>query len=326
MSLRNLPQIVPTILINSVSTGLVHGGIISVNASNPTKVDITRGFGYIVNNHQDPENPDIIRVEWPLTQGISIGSIATSDTTSFVVDRNGTFVQLPLSVASDPELFRDYIYLGSVSHFPNTIIGIANFPLGGTCINNSANFWDLSLVLQGINFTGNVFGPGGSGMTLGVTAGSAFLGSISYQANKKNPNIMHFPGMNPAPFIYTWRDGLGGFTYSGFTPMTNVTTNRFDNNTPVTGVTPNGTVTSNRWQIQRIYLSISGIFIHYGQNTYQNEMEATSGIMLEQFTLNPVLNLALFRGWLLVKGSASNLSNPSQAIFIPANRFGNIRG
>lgn len=51
-------------LLNSISTGVLAGGLISANGD-PTKIDIAAGVGQIVNNYTDTTNPTLTFVSWP---------------------------------------------------------------------------------------------------------------------------------------------------------------------------------------------------------------------------------------------------------------------
>lgn len=103
------------------STGLLTGGVISINAGDNTKIDITAGTGRII-NASDPANITDTLVEWTAKTAVTITNIATQLVTFLALDVNGDVVEHP----EFPEngTLRSEIVIGSAVH--SNLVNINN--------------------------------------------------------------------------------------------------------------------------------------------------------------------------------------------------------
>ena len=97
---------------------------------------------------------------------------------------------------------------------------------------------------------------------------------------------------------------------------------KYDNGTG--GVSqPNGVVNTNKWSLQKIYYASDAnlVGIEYGQAFY-NTMAEAEAAKSDDTTTNPAFAGSQFRGWLIVRGGATNLSISADAKFLDAGKYG----
>ena len=83
-----------------LSTGLYSGGLLSIHAST-TSYTIASGYGIIVDNHTDTDNPTITHVNWDEISNISPADILTQLVTYVCIDSNGNYVELRSEEANE---------------------------------------------------------------------------------------------------------------------------------------------------------------------------------------------------------------------------------
>lgn len=305
-------------LIGSESTSWVSGCTISINADT-TKYDISAGTVIIVDSYTDPTKPVVTTVPFAGVTGVTPSNILTQPITELGIDVNGNVVEQNDGFVD--EEIRDYAVIGSVGHPNFTNITQVNSFTTTLNVNLASSMNDLGEVLGTINAGGNVISANGANLNLNVSAGSIFRFGVNSKSNLKNPNKLSASAVSAFPFFYTWQDGLGGFNISA--PTTAVNPSSFDDGTG--GVSaPNGSVANNRWSIQRVFIErSSGVnAIQYGASTYSTAADAEASLRSEPFNVNPSTRGFVLRAWLIVRGNATDLSDQSQAVFIPAGKFG----
>jgi hypothetical protein len=67
---------------------------------------------------------------------------------------------------------------------------------------------------------------------------------------------------------------------------------------------------------------LNSTIVTFGQAVYQTKSDAIASINNAVFDENPSLNASLFRGWVVLKGNATDLDDIDQAEFFEADRFG----
>ena len=135
----------------------------------------------------------------------------------------------------------------------------------------------------------------------------------------KTPNVTTDIALTAPTFIYSWRNGSGGFTT---TLTSDIVPGKYDDNTG--GVsTPNGNVATNKWSLQKIYYASDAnlVAIEYGQAFYNTMAEAEAAKSDDTVT-NPAFAGSQFRGWLIVRGGTTNLSISADAKFLDAGKYG----
>ena len=68
--------------------------------------------------------------------------------------------------------------------------------------------------------------------------------------------------------------------------------------------------------------------LHYGQNVYSSSSGALNALSTgaDSFAINPALAAVPFINYLVVKGNATDLTDPATSIFINADKFGDTGG
>lgn len=319
---NNIPPDIAIQAQNNLQSGLISGGVISINGGDNTKFDVTEGVGYIVDDTVDPDNPVNDRITWASqTVAVNMGNVGTRASSIVAVDINGNIV-LKSSVDDIPQIFRNHIILGSVVHPTQSIItGTSSIAFGGPSISVPANFTDLAWALGAVKRRGHKLSSVSGQLQFQVSKGQTFFLGANIHNSNSNPNYFISNAQNPAFFIYVWRNGSGGFSFSAPTSTLNPT--KYDDGTGGIG-SPNGTPAAGHYSTQRVYLGIAGIGIQYGQSTYISANGAILGILTEDFVGAPELvEGTLFLGWIIMK---SNETDSSNMIFVQANKLGGAGG
>lgn len=300
----------------SQSTGLVSGGVITINPTETNKIDISAGQGVVVDNYTNPKNPRISKVLWPTKVSIALDNLSSSHKSYIAFNKDGAIVQQASIWSSEQK--RDLIVLGVVSHPDNsTIDTIESLPV--TRFDLDLQIVDFIEAIGSYNVSGNVFGANGANLSMDKSAGEIFRIGSNYDTNRKSPSISSIPVDTGLSFIYRYRDGLGGFNESNSTTLINPT--KYDD-----GSGTLATLSSSKpFQIQRIYLFSTGeVRVVFGQNVYSSMNAAAAALVGESHISDPsLLSNALFRGWLIVSKDCSDLTDADNARFIVADSFGN---
>jgi hypothetical protein len=114
------------IYASSLSTGLLYGGLLSINAGNTATFDVSAGAGYIVNTgatYTAEPNPIVTKVTWTAKTGVTLAGLTTQDTTWLYVDSTGTFYQQPTFFTDDQ--VQSTIAVGALVHPSRSYINLA---------------------------------------------------------------------------------------------------------------------------------------------------------------------------------------------------------
>jgi len=98
---------------NAISTGLLIGGEITINATN-TLFDISAGSGYIVDGSTNPSTTEPVKISWAAMNGNSLPNIAIQPVTYISIDEFGAIHQQ--ASFPDAEERRTRIFLGLAVH------------------------------------------------------------------------------------------------------------------------------------------------------------------------------------------------------------------
>lgn len=298
-----------------MGTGVITGGIISINADN-TKFDISAGTGFITDNHTDPLNPVVTMVSWNAMTGISATYLTTANETQLMIDINGNVIQHNYVLTYDES--RDYIYLGRIIHAGRTVItNTSNVPK--SILSTAENIYDIARAIGPINISGNDVTPDGANLNFNMSAGSIYRFGSNWSNSRKVPNISTINASTPVSFQYRYRNGSGGYTIG--TSRTAIDPLKYDDGSGTPANVPN-----NKWTIQRVYLfSIGTKYVTYGQTIYNSLAEAQLGVLEERPTVDPQFADACLRAFIIVKQNSTNLNDAVNDI-IPAGKFGEAGG
>jgi len=297
---------------NLYSTGVLDGGIVSINAIDNTKFDIAAGQGFITNNYSDSTNPSRTHIVWGAKVGVTPIYLVTNNASYVGIDINGDVAQQP--GAFDLAQARDIIVLGKLLHIDNTIIEdvlVATNPGFDTTLEH----FDLSIALGPININGNAFYANGANLRINKSAGTAYNLGVNYNASKKIPSVANNDALIPVTFRYVFRVAD---EWEPSAEITEIDPDHYDD-----GNLQN--VTAGFWTIQTFYhfSNSNHVVVQYGQGEYATKEDAMAAPgRTDYVTICPDLYGVSFRGWLIIKQGAVALNNTNQAVFIPAGKFG----
>lgn len=303
-------------LTRLMSSSEISGMELSINGSDPSKFDIATGFVEFVDNTTDIDNPTITTVVYTGSTANVLVDLATEGVTYIYMDSSQALTQTH-AVLYGADI-RTNVLLGALVHPNNTSISSVDNRTHTIGYGIAASLADLYGALGGINLSGNVYSANGANLYVNRSAGELLQGGINYGIDKSNPNIISVASGSAISLVYRYSDGAGG---ANVTVTNAIDPGHYDDDTGGTP-TPNGTVANNKFTLQKLYFSpASGsTVIEYGQVVYSSiaEAKASKSVTTVRYA-TPALQ---FRGWLVVKGNATDLSDPDQAEFIEADRFG----
>ena len=301
-------------LIVASKTGVLAGGVLSVNSGDNTKFDISDGAGFVIDNHTNAFSPSLTYVTWSGVVGESTPYLATHIQSYVMIDENATV--LVQTAAPSPDDRRDYIILGKVIHFNNTNIMYTNSTVE-TAYDMMPQVLDFLYNMGSMNMNGNVYSTTNSGLSISKTEGQTFSIGSNYYDSRKLPSIKDNIAGDPLTFNYHVTTSTPG-VWSTVGGNTQIQPNKYDDL-----VGDLVTISGSKWTIQTMFLfaGTSSTNLQYGQVVYDTLEDALSA-RGDAFSLNPVLEEAVFRGWLIVNSEATDLTNDSQAVYISAGKFG----
>ncbi len=300
-------------LLSLPHTTVIEGCVPSINSLDNTKFDISSGIIVFTDSHINPSNPTITRYTYAGSIG-NTNSRLTTHTESFIlIDSSGVIHLTDFPTASNlPN--KSWAACGALLHQGKSVIE-GTTPACG-CIERQIGrgLSEFNSAVGIINLdNGNVYGPNGSNLMINKTAGKIF--SVGINRTASDQNTLSIPAFTGSYISYIYQNGLGDFTRTNLSQY--IDPSKYDNGS--------GTLQSvgSKWSVQYIYLPGGFTQIQYGQSLYDDSTSAISAINSVVRNEAPILLNSCFRGWLIVKGTATNLSDSSQAIFYSADKFGN---
>ncbi len=180
---------------------------------------------------------------------------------------------------------------------------------------------DLFTALGAI--TNGCIASGVSGaLSIARTSGTIFRRGAGYLGGTQTPNEVNLVAVSPATVETFCRNG-SNTVFSSSPAATTFVVNKFDDGTAATAGVPNGVVNNNQWQAIRIFLSPNGhSLLQYGEVVYNSLSGAQVGVSTETFFTADALTRTSFRGFLFVRGGATDLSLSGDAVFQSAGKLG----
>ncbi len=297
-------------LVFSTSTGVATGGELQIGTGGPgvaTTFSIADGTGHLVDDAKDT----VQTLTWSGHTDVGITYLNSDLLTWVSIDSAGTVVQrnTPWSNSN----LHDEICIGVVVHIDKLTVA---------AVNQEQSFsrhpgLQLHEFMRNIGFLngfGNVFSPV-AGLTFQKSFGKIIYPGINYINDPKNPNELSLPALNPVTFQYRYRDGTNGVT------GTNLIPGEYDDGS---GALNPGLVSNNNYSIQRVFsFTSNSVKIQPGQDTYSTMSAAVAALSTGAFiTEQSIMDNGLLRGYIVLKGNASDATNVAQAQFFEASRFG----
>jgi hypothetical protein len=295
-----------------ISTGIISGGVLSINAGDNTKFDISAGSAFIADQSTSPIT--IKSVNWSAFTAITLTNLATSFATDIAIDSDGNIVQ---QNSFTPEELRSLIFLGGIDHSGNTIINnifSVQIPTNGI----GSSLFELTKAIGDINLSGNVFSANGANLKINKSAGTTFSYGRNNASNPKNPHTATQIAKTALSFNYVYDNGSGNGVFLPAT--TDIDATKYDDGSGTLATVGSG------WTIQRILMfsNTGNVFIQYGTETFANKAAATVGLLTATFPSLSGIKTAAVRGYLIVKKTATVLNDDADGIFVEADRFGGI--
>lgn len=301
-----------------LSTGVASGGELDI--ATPTSITINALVGYVVDvNQLLSASPTLIKVDEP-TQTVALDAGAlTRASTTWLMDSAGNVIQQAGAVT--PEQRRTHIALG-VTIFDTVGGALIEAQTRPVILGQPANqLADLMDAIGPLSVSGNAISANGVNLSFNKTSGSLFIRASNHFAAGILTDNPHFsPSPAQAPVIMRRIDRNPIVVTPPAATVINPT--QYDLNgvlVPVGGGTNTSTVL-------RVWAFVTNdittqILVQYGQQTYASLSAAVSGLTTEPYIPNPVTVRGALIGYIAVIRTATNLSDPTQAVFVQAKKF-----
>jgi len=320
-------------LEGTLSTGLLHGGVLS-STPGSTTFGVTEGEGLIVTMNASTGSapyPTTNKVSWP-GQTLPIYYSGSAKITYVGVDAAGTIVQQTVPWGqNDINEWDSKITLGVVLHLSGSVSsGVFNAPqisYGGQQKSD-----DFFRAFGPLKISGHALQVSGSNPTLSIkkSEGRSYREGANYLLNPNHPStvvegaantskIYRYHLSGSVPIIDT---GVGG---AGYTAIDNT---KYYNT--ATGLL--ATVSGGKYSLQRVFWvpnsPTQAFIVYYGNKTYNSLADAADAQFHEEFTEAPNTALnAIFIGYIAVQGgSGVSLTDPAAATIIQGGLFRSVGG
>ena len=316
-------------LEGTLFTGLLKGGTIS-STPGSTTFNISSGSGLIVQQNASVNNepfPVVKYISWPNYTNYPIANSGSGKITYVGIDSNGGLVQqLEPWGSTSIDQFDSQIQLGVVLHLSGSVSsGVFNSPQTSYGTNQKAD--DFFRSFGPLKISGHTLQTSGSTLGLTKAGGTAYKDGANYSINPNHPSTVVENAVTTSK-IYR-------YYVSGSTPIINTGVN----NAGFTGLDVshynlNGVLTnvpSNDFSIQRVFWvpnsPTNALIAYYGTATYPNLLTAINAKDSEVFTEAPnTATDAIFLGYVIVKGTATDLTVAADCTIIQGGLFRSIGG
>ena len=289
---------------NSSHHGVLSGGILSVNAGDNAKFDVSDGLAQFAVT----QSATAKRFSFSGLTAQTVTNLATDSASFIFLQSDGTLRQQTAPpTASD---YRDYIYLGQLGHSNNTSVANA-VPTPQLALDPAQQFQDLASSIGTIN-SGVALTPNGANLSLDLTGGSLFSVGAGFAVDTDTPHTVTIA----SDTAITIR--MRGVS-AGTGTTTTLDVGNYDNAGTITALA------NNRYQNFRCYIipGTGNVVIQYGQNFYTQLSAAQDAIPTESFTLRDNLaGSAILLGIITAKSNGTDLSDTADAEFLYATKFG----
>jgi len=308
-----------SIYASNLATGLLYGGIISINAGNSAHFDITAGRGQIHasgSTYTSGPFPTFHYVDWAGQTGITLTYLATSDTTWIYVDSAGIIQQRP-TYYTDEQL-EETIIIGQLVHPSRTFINLARTN-PNVAYATDKQYEQFIRSFGPIKVSGHTISPNGANLKLNRTSGTAFSLGRNWINDTDNPSVVSDGAYTDCIFYRYYRGATAG-TFITVPNQTAIDPTKYDNGTGTLATVPGG-----KYTIQRLFYypnTPTLLGVYYGRAEYTSLADAAANINFENFTeIENTRTNAIFAGYLLVRSGTTDLSNTSDALILQSGNF-----
>jgi hypothetical protein len=307
------------IYASNLATGLLHGGIISINAGNSAAFDITSGRGQIHASGStftaDPL-PLLQYVNWSAQTGITLNNLATADTTWLYIDSSGVINQRTEYYTDDQ--IENTIIIGQLVHPSRTYINLARTN-PNVAYATDKQYEQFIRAFGPIKISGHTISPNGANLKLNRTSGRAFSLGRNWINNTDDPSVVSDGAYTNCIFFRYYRGATAG-TFVTVPNQTVIDPTKIDDGTGILATVPGG-----KYTIQRLFYypnTPTLLGVYYGRAQYTSLADAAANINLEEFTeIENTRTNAIFVAYLIVKSGATDLTNTSDALILQAGSF-----
>jgi hypothetical protein len=312
------------IQLSKISTGIFSGGemskgTLSGSPLTTTKISVSAGSGIIIDNYTDPLNPTYQLISWPAFIDEEITNIVSAERTFLAISPAGSPLGSPILIQQTTiyteQQHRDVIPLGIAGHVTNvSVVAVRSDP--HAAFDADARLGDLAHAIGPFNIEGNIYTYNGVNLLLDKSVGKSYRLGNNFHVDRAAPDTTTDASEAALEWNYSYQDGAGGFTLTG--KVTTIEPANYDD-----GDGTFGTVATNTWttQIIKHFPGGAGHRIEYGQTTYSSKAEALAAIPDINHLHNPAFAEGITRGFLVVRGGASDLSLSSDAQFVEGGKF-----
>lgn len=308
-----------SIYASSLATGLLYGGILSINAGNSAQFDITAGRGQIHaagSTYTANPQPTLQYVTWAGQTGITLTYLATNDTTWIYIDSAGT-VQQRTEYYTDDQL-EENIIIGQLVHPSRTFINLARTN-PNVAYATDKQYEQFIRSFGPIKISGHTIQPNGANLKLNRTSGTAFSLGRNWINDTDNPSVVSDSAQTDCIFYRYYR----GVTAGSFITVPNETVidpTKYDDGTGTLASVPGG-----KYTIQRLFYypnTPTLLGVYYGRAQYTSLADAAANINFENFTeIENTKTNAIFVAYLLIKSGCTEITNTSDALILQAGNF-----
>lgn len=282
--------------------GVVSGITLSINVDN-TKFNINPGV-----YHQILDGD----IAYSGSSGITPSFLLTNNATYIALNLTGGTVQQTTNFTKKQR--RTNIILGTIIHSNKTNINVVN-NTPDVAVSLLSQFNDYLDVMGIMNDgDGNIFSANGVNLFLNKSNGYILKRGVNFIVDVDSPLSINTPALiAPSNIRHRLSNGV---EY----PDTNSIEKYYESSPGVRTPISNGD-----FGIFRINLFPSNLIrIQYPQNVYGTMAQAKQALSIyDPFVIEDnIRENGLLRGFLIVKGNATDLTNNTQAFFAPADRFG----
>lgn len=294
------------------STGVLNGGLLTVNGGDTTKFDIEDGDGLIYN----PSTQVKTTVSWSGLTAQDNGGW-TGILTYVSINSVGAIIYDNTKVTNTQT--RSQIFLGVLVHVDGVNIDVTNDEQV-VLVNYVNSIRDLSEALGFVNISGNTMSAVGANLKIQKSSGTMFKFGANWGGDESNPHVVSLASIDTSGagiFQYRMQDGT-----SSSLSLTDVIPNIQDDNTAYPGTT----YANNRYGVSRVFCFTSNnLKIQPPQFDYANLDDALAGISSENFVVEPsILENGMLIGFFITRGNTTAMNDLSDVLFISAGKLGSV--
>lgn len=320
-------------LEGTLSTGLLHGGVLS-STPGSTTFSVTEGEGLIVTMNASTGSapyPTTNKVSWP-AQTLPIYYSGSAKITYVGVDATGAIVQQTTAWgANDINEWDSKITLGVVLHLSGSVSsGVFNAPQISYGAQQKSD--DFFRAFGPLKISGHTLQVSGSNPTLSIkkSEGRSYREGANYVLNPNHPSTVVEGAINTSKIYRYYLSGSvpiidTGVSGAGYTAIDNT---KYYNT--ATGLLD--TVSGGQYTCQRVFWvpnsPTNAFIVYYGNKKYNSLADAADAQYHEVFTEAPNTALnAIFLGYIAVQGGGgASLTDPSAATIIQGGIFRSVGG